>query len=55
MPIGTYGVFQVTFLGNDKNMRIISNSEKNGELVFDGQLRVLFDGKRSIPITTTLP
>jgi len=55
IPVGTYGVFQVTFLGNDKNMRIISTSEKNGELVFDGQLHVLFDGKRSIPTPTTLP
>lgn len=52
LPVGAYDVFQVAFLGNDKNMRIISNSEKdNGKLIFDNGLHVLFDGKKSIPLS----
>lgn len=37
-----YGVYQVSYLGNDKNMQIISNTE-DGKVVFDDKLHIFFD------------
>lgn len=37
-----YGVYQVSYLGNDKNMQMISNTE-DGKVVFEDRLSLFFD------------
>jgi hypothetical protein len=46
VPIGTYLVFQVRMIGNDRNIWVITNNQ-NGELKLDSDLKVLFDERES--------
>jgi hypothetical protein len=46
IPIGTYLVFQVLMIGNDRNIWVVTNN-KSGELKLDFDLKVVFDERES--------
>ena len=46
VPIGTYMVFQVQMIANDRNVCVISNND-NGDLVLDNSMNIIFDERES--------
>jgi hypothetical protein len=46
VPIGTYMVFQVQMIANDRNIWVISNND-SGDLALDNSMKVIFDERES--------